>query len=382
MSSGGDAARSDTSVVHNPTDLLGIRREYYFKPPKCLVYPFLSVIKDERDLPMVYLFLNILLTSVPMAIAILFFLPPYHWIGAAFFVLNMGFYMKRFILWLHFSEHVKTYQQNSCFGRLLNQFPGLCIAPLFGIPSGMYHLHHVIMHHRENNLFPWDISSTEPYQRDSFVHWLHYWLRFTAAGWLELPYYAIKRSRWDIFWYAISSEIIYFSVIGLCLWYNWVGALWIWVVPYLFASFGLMFGNFSQHIFINPNNPENNYSLTYNCIESTSNSETFNDGYHILHHENSRLHWTELPQKFADSIDKHAQEDSLVFKDVDFFWVGILVMTGQLSKLADATVQLGPKQRTKKELIELFKSRMTPIKRNDTDAMSPSTPSGHEPSSG
>ena len=52
---------------------------------------------------------------------------------------------------------------------------GLC--PFFGIPPGMYRLHHVVMHHIENNVFDEDLSSTEPYRRDSFAHWLVYFAR-------------------------------------------------------------------------------------------------------------------------------------------------------------------------------------------------------------
>jgi hypothetical protein len=41
------------------------------------------------------------------------------------------------------------------------------LAPLFGVPPGVYRLHHVIMHHVEDNAAGWDLSSTEPFQRDS-----------------------------------------------------------------------------------------------------------------------------------------------------------------------------------------------------------------------
>lgn len=46
------------------------------------------------------------------------------------------------------------------------------LAPLFGLPSGLYNLHHVVMHHVEGNASAHDLSSTEPYQRDNFLHFL------------------------------------------------------------------------------------------------------------------------------------------------------------------------------------------------------------------
>ena len=49
----------------------------------------------------------------------------------------------------------------------LNWCVSLLLAPLFGLPSGLYNLHHVLMHHVEGNEATWDLSSTEPYQRDN-----------------------------------------------------------------------------------------------------------------------------------------------------------------------------------------------------------------------
>jgi hypothetical protein len=44
------------------------------------------------------------------------------------------------------------------------------LAPLFGLPSGAYRLHHVVMHHIEDNAAGWDLSATEGFQRDSLAH--------------------------------------------------------------------------------------------------------------------------------------------------------------------------------------------------------------------
>lgn len=54
----------------------------------------------------------------------------------------------------------------------LNWGLSLLMAPLFGLPSGLYNLHHAVMHHAEGNASAWDLSSTEPYQRDNFFHFL------------------------------------------------------------------------------------------------------------------------------------------------------------------------------------------------------------------
>lgn len=151
-----------------------------------------------------------------------------------------------------------------------------------GLPTGMYHLHHVVMHHKENNIMPWDLSSTEPYQRDSVLHWLHYFFRFLIGAWVELPYYAIKRGKPMLALWAVGCASFYFSTVLLLRNQVCVNAtFWCFMVPMPLTSLALMFGNWSQHIFIDPkvakrrSSESCNYGLTYNCINHFENQKTY-----------------------------------------------------------------------------------------------------------
>jgi len=42
-----------------------------------------------------------------------------------------------------------------------------------------------------------------------------------------------------------------------------------------------VFGNWSQHIFVDPTKPECNYHLTYNVINTPNNQTSFNDGLYL-----------------------------------------------------------------------------------------------------
>merc|ERR1719482_825737 len=79
---------------------------------------------------------------------------------------------------------------------------------------------------------------------------------------------------------------------------NFWATFWGLIVPVFVAFLAMSFGNWSQHIFVDPTRPESNYALTYNCIDTFVNRRTFNDGYHVIHHYNARMHWSELPQHF------------------------------------------------------------------------------------
>jgi hypothetical protein len=65
----------------------------------------------------------------------------------------------------------------------------------------------------------------------------------------------------------------------------------------------------SQHIFVDPDAPRDDYKLTYNCLACPDNPKTYNDGYHIIHHANSRLHWSEMPAAFVQQLELHDDKD-------------------------------------------------------------------------
>ncbi len=49
-----------------------------------------------------------------------------------------------------------------------------------------------------NNLFPWDLSGTNRYQRDSLLGLLHYITNFCLHTFLYLPYYAVAKRRFGL----------------------------------------------------------------------------------------------------------------------------------------------------------------------------------------
>lgn len=146
------------------------RQEFYFKPPAVLDKILVQSVKDERDLPIVYLFFNIVTVTFPSAALV--FYTQWHSYGFVYWALNLLLFQERFILAFHYSSHRGLFKNTT-----LNTLTPLILSPFFGIPSGIYHIHHCVMHHSENNLKEWDLSSTEPYQRDNLFHFLHYWLR-------------------------------------------------------------------------------------------------------------------------------------------------------------------------------------------------------------
>jgi hypothetical protein len=334
-------------------DAASPRWEYFVQLPSFLA-PLFSIAKEPRDMITIHCLFNIHILII--FFASLQFIHPSYLLGLLYNLLNLTVFLKRFVLMMHYSQHSSPFKKEY---KWINGYISYVLAPFFGIPSGQYYLHHVVMHHVENNVFPRDLSSTMPYQRDNFLHFLHYFLRYLFAIWIELPYYAFKKGRTRL---AISSVVQaggYWAVVYWLYNLNPVFTTWMILVPYILSSFLLMFGNWSQHIFVKGAG-ENAASITYNCINSSYNLCAFNDGYHITHHENSKLHWTDMPDRFLKNLERHQTEDAIIFEHLDFFLVGVLVFSGQLGLLAKYYVPLN-EPRDKDEIVKLLKERLIPV---------------------
>ena len=356
MGGGGDKERCFFFFQREIHDISAARMEYYFKPPSFLIPWLTTLIKDKRDLPILYMLLNIGLTTLPAAAAVFSFCRGSHVLGFSYWITNTVLFQERFLLGNHFWSHRGLFKSKTA-----DAIAPLVLSPFFGLPSGMYHLHHVVMHHSENNLGRWDLSSTEPYQRDSVAHFVIYWLRFTLAIWAELPFYAWRRSRYFL---AISAAFwigFYWAAMWTLYGLNSHATFWVFLLPMAVNSFLLMLGNWSQHIFIDPTAPRSNYRLAYNLINAECNQRSFNDGYHIEHHLNSKRHWSELPSNFKANVAAYAKEDAIVFENLDVFKVGILVFMQRYDILAKHMVQLREPARSVAEVEAFLRARLVPI---------------------
>jgi len=323
------------------TDLTAARNEYIFRTP-VIVTLLCKFLKDERDWPVVCLLVNILTWIIPGATGLFVLNIAYpetsliyrNIAGLIYFVGLLVLFLERFLLMMHFSAHRPAFH-----GKLSNEFVVWVVAPFFGVPSGLYRLHHLLMHHTENNHAN-DTSSTEQYQRDSFLHFIWYWVRFFPCAMYEQPAYAIRVGRPQ---FALGFVVYWSVVLGLANVVSLCATMWVFIIPHVIAMSAMAFGNWSQHIFVDPARCESNYALTYNCIDCPGNQTTWNDGYHVIHHMHPRMHWSELPSYFHENRQKFADEGSLTFRGIHFFEVGVFVMTGQLRKLAEHYVHLGSK---------------------------------------
>ncbi|KAI0158705.1 hypothetical protein BJ166DRAFT_309551 [Pestalotiopsis sp. NC0098] len=313
-----------------------------------------SIVRVETDVVMLTHLLLYFTTSVPSA-AFLFF-GSFTWIHGVLHSLMQLSYMGAYTLMMHQHIHQRGVLHKS-LGLFDSTFPYL-LDPLMGHTWNSYFYHHVKHHHVEGN-GPGDLSSTMSYQRDRFLHFLHYVGRFIVLVWAELPIYFVSRKRHvlglkTLFW-ELSSYVLLYSAFK----YNRQAAICVLLVPFVLMRLGMMVGNWGQHAFVDPDEPDSDYRSSITLIDVPSNRYSFNDGYHTSHHLNPMRHWREHPNSFLKQRHVYASQNALVFHNIDYIFITIKLMMKDYEHLAKCLVPIGEEQLawSMEERMEHLKSR-------------------------
>ena len=318
-----------------------------------------KALNDPRDIVFVNLSLQMTLTLLPMASALFIVGEFSWWWAAAYWVFLFVAFLDRFILMLHCTCHRPLFNRRFKF---LNHYIPWVLGPLIGETPEAYFVHHMGMHHKEGNLLG-DLSSTMRFQRDKFSHWLIYWGRFMTIGLVELFSYHKKKGRSKMVRrLALGEGTFWLSCLLLGAFVSFKATLVVLIIPVLVVRTLMMAGNWGQHAFVDPDEPDNDFKSSITCINSRYNRRCFNDGYHIVHHLKPSLHYTEMANEFDKNRALYGKEDAIVFEGEDFFSVWLWLMLGRKKHLAKKFVRLpGAPNRTDEEAIALFNRRMRPF---------------------
>ena len=316
----------------------------------------LRYLHDRRDLPFAHLLLKLTCTVLPLAVAL--FVPAltgWAWwaVLGLFWYLSLVRYKGPFGLMLHCTSHRVLFKKQYDW---LNLYLPWVIGPLFGQTPETYFVHHLGMHHAENNTAD-DESSTMFYQRDSVLGFLRYFGDFFLLAVGRLWGYLTRRNRLALRRRLLRGELAYLAgALGLA-WVNWPAALGVCAVPFVVSRFIMMLGNWAQHAFIAPESPANCYTSSITCRNTRYNHQCWNDGYHVGHHLRPALHWTEHPRNFEQNIPHYVANDAIVFDGIHFLHVFCYLMGKRYDLLARHFVELRPVPRTEAQVTALLRAR-------------------------
>jgi fatty acid desaturase len=329
---------------------------------------FLKLIQDERDLPFIYLTIQITLFMLPLGILLYFPLANWMWwsVAAFYFYLNNFFFKGPFGLMLHCTSHRRFFKKEYDY---LNHYLPWVIGPFFGQTPETYFSHHLGMHHIENNLED-DLSSTMAYQRDSFRGFMSYFANFLFLGLLELVKYFDFRNLFKLRNKVIRGEVLFFVGCGLLCWLNWQATLVVFILPFVISRFIMMLGNWAQHSFVDYEDPGNHYKNSITCINTSYNKKCWNDGYHINHHVKPALHWTLYPSHFEQNLNEFSKNKALVFEGIHFLHIWWYLMKQNYTKLAAHIVNINNAYASEAEVIQIMKSRTLKMPKRGISAKS------------
>ncbi|HJS55328.1 MAG TPA: fatty acid desaturase, partial [Chitinophagaceae bacterium] len=202
-----------------------------------------------------------------------------------------------------------------------------------------------------------DTSSTLPYQRDSVVDFLKYYLNFIFLGFKETFMYLVNKKKKKYYMRLTYGEGAFFGLCVVMCFINLQAALWILIIPFLLSRLVMMLGNWTQHAFVDPKEPENMYRNCYTCINTSYNKKCWNDGYHLMHHLRPGAHYTEMPALFVKEKDVLAKEKSLVFDGIHYLHLFFFLMTKRYDKIADNLVNINNIFASREEAISILKQR-------------------------
>jgi fatty acid desaturase len=322
---------------------------------------WLKYMNDERDLPFIHLLTGIHLLVIPAAIIL--YTPLLHgwawWtLAILFFYVSQMYYKGRFGLMYHCMCHRKTFKKP--YQGYLHNYITWLVTPFFGHTPETYFSHHMGMHHVENNLEE-DDSSTMPYQRDSLSGFLMYYMDFMLLGLKDTFAYLYKRKRKKLYYRLSIGELCFFVFCIAMSFVNLPATILVFIIPFFFGRLVMMLGNWTQHAFIDSQEPSNLYKSAINCINTSYNKICWNDGYHIIHHLRPGLHYTEMPGEFLKLKESFAKNKALVFDGIHYLHVFLYLMIKRYDKLADHVVNIDNMFSSREEAILLMKARTRKI---------------------
>ena len=167
------------------------------------------LLKNERDLPLMCMVLNNLIFSVVCIPCIWAFQS--HILGLGYLWVNYYIFFGRYMCLNHEYAHIQLFK-NKLLGHFISVF---LLGHSHGLPFGSYYINHVVMHHKGANAWGVDLSSTERYNRENKLHFVHYWLRrYSPLGFVfdaVLTCFKYKRLKLGIS-YGVCAVIWFWCV--------------------------------------------------------------------------------------------------------------------------------------------------------------------------
>lgn len=285
------------------------------------------VLKDDRDVPIcmqaVYMTPLIIGSFLWQAIVpgLVWYLAILHYC-LLFGPGSLDFYSKVFAC-KHLEGHRVQGLYKHPFSIVFNRYFEWFLGIFYGNIPELDRCGHVGIHHSENGGFD-DTISTLKYDRSSLRDFSRYLL--LNAYWQNSSIgplvFFFKTKRRKLFKNMLRGAIVYYGLIAALMWIDWSFALLYLVLPHTMNNAISGIVGWTWHCFANPENPESSYGNTLTIVDGER--DFLNENYHLAHHLNPAMHWSDGQSHLERHRDRYVAEGSTIFRQIDLIQIFML----------------------------------------------------------
>jgi fatty acid desaturase len=242
------------------------------------------------------------------------------WLTVGLFVLTCVFSFIGAVI-THNTVHAPVFE-----GRTANRFFQVVLSLTYGSPVSSFVPGHNLSHHKYPQTARDVMRTTKVRSTWNLPNMLLFVPRVAWAIMRNDAVYTARMKGTHRAWfrqYRLENSIVW-GITAVLLILDWQKTLMYWVVPHLYAAWGIIAMNYLQHDGADINHP---YNHSRNFVGKALNFWTCNNGYHGIHHQTPGLHWSLLPEAharlYAPHIDPRLDQRSLlVYLFRTFAWPG------------------------------------------------------------
>lgn len=199
----------------------------------------------------------------------------------------------------HNGVHTPMFKQ-----RWLNRVWQIVLTLSYGHPVSSYVPGHNLSHHKHTQSRKDVMRTTKARFRWNLLNGLFFVALIAPSIMKADAAYAKRMKTRHPKWHRqLQYEIIVLWSLNIGLFIlDWRKGLILWLIPHLYAQWGIVTMNLIQH---DGCDEHSEYNHSRNFVGKLVNFFVFNNGYHSVHHLKPGLHWSLTPAAHAELIAPH-----------------------------------------------------------------------------
>lgn len=269
-----------------------------------------------------------------LVIAQWIFAPSEWWLNVPLFIVTCVFSFFGAVI-THNSIHCPVFE-----GRTTNRVFQVLLSLTYGSPVSAFVPGHNLSHHKHTQTSRDVMRTTKVRHTWNLLNIVEFAPRVAVAIMKnDAAYVSAMRGthkKWFVQYRIEASTVLIITIALLLL--DWKKGLLYWLVPHLFAAWGIISINYLQH---DGCDMDSKYNHSRNFVGKFVNWWTFNNGFHGIHHEVPGLHWSLTPQAhkefFGGKIHPELEQNSMFV-----FIIKNFVVPGRRQTFEGKSVPLPP----------------------------------------